>query len=206
MKVTRIRYWGIATFILCVLGFIALSSCSRPTTVEVPDESKINPERSVSDAEGQRLTDVASRATMPSFEREEVTSNPIAEDLQKYVGRYHVEISCDDPIVRCDSGHAEFILNLLPDGSAHRIIIHLGKITSATNSQYRDDLWSYDTEANQIIIHRSNGVELFYDIDKDQNLMFSIEKTEQFSDVNKTFFSEGNPRPLRPYKLIKIKR
>ena len=56
-----------------------------------------------------------------------------------------------------------------------------------------------------MILHRSNGVEFFYDIDKDQNLVMDLDKIAHASVLNEQYFAEGNPFPQQAYRLVKEK-
>lgn len=148
---------------------------------------------------GKKLTDVAGQVATPIDE--EGLADHISDNALPYVGRYRVVVSCKDPIVFCEQGTADFILNLLPDGTAHRTVIHLGTITFASENQYRQDYWKYDELNHQIILKRVSGVEFFYDIDKDKNLTMNLDRIANATDVNRTFFQEGNPFPHEAYKL-----
>lgn len=202
----NIRYLGISSVLLGVLALFILSSCTKSKPIEgIEEHQGTLKEREDVSEQGQSLTDVASKAATPNLQKEksDADENQIPDHSQKYVGRYHVEISCDDAIVHCDQGRAELILNLSADGSAYRTIIHLGKITFATPNQYRQDRWSYDAESNQIVLQRSNGVEFYYDIANDHSLVMNLDKIANHTEINKAFFAEGNPMPQQPYKLQK---
>lgn len=148
---------------------------------------------------GKKLTDVAGQVATP-IDEEGITDH-ISDNALPYAGRYRVAVSCKDPIVFCEKGTADFILNLLPDGTAHRTVIHLGTITFASENQYRQDYWKYDELNHQIILKRMSGVEFFYDIDKDKNLTMNLDRIANATDVNRVFFQEGNPFPHEAYKL-----
>lgn len=201
----NIRYLGILSVLIGILTLFVLTSCSKSKPIEVLEEQQGVSKQHQDDIseQGQSLTDVASKAATPNFQKEKSEDHQIPDHSQKYVGRYHVEISCEDPIVHCDQGRAEFILNLSPDGSAYRTIIHLGKITYATPNQYRQDRWLYDPESHQIVLERSNGVEFYYDIEKDHSLVMNLDKIANYTEINRAFFAEGNPIPQKPYKLQK---
>lgn len=89
----------------------------------------------------------------------------VNQEAMPYVGRYATKIDCEDAFVGCESGEADFIISLSPNGIAHRMIKHRGSITFTSNQQYRQDHWSYDPNVHQIILHRASGVDFFYDID-----------------------------------------
>lgn len=85
---------------------------------------------------GHKLTDLAGKATMPVHMEERKTPLALNKNAMPYVGRYRVDISCSDPYVGCERGTANFILNLLADGTAHRSIVYMGKIMF--NSSHQD--------------------------------------------------------------------
>lgn len=202
--------WRVSSFLSIVLGSALLTSCTQQSSMDVLEEDRQNQEyRNLSSLtvqeQGQSLSDAASksRSNQAALKGSEDVKT-VSEFLKRFVGRYHVEISCNDPIVNCTDGDAEFILNLLADGTAHRTIVHLGKISTITDD-YFDDHWTYDDTQRQIIVHRSNGLFFFYDLDSDDNLIFNIPKTVDFNELNRAYFAQGNPIPLHSYTLKKVK-
>ena len=160
------------------------------------------------EAGAHTLTELAAKTVNTQQENiinREQSKRPISQNAQQYVGRYFTQVECTDPFVQCPEGTADFILNLLSDGTAHRTIIHLGKVTFASKLQYRQDRWSYDATAHQIILHRASGVEFFYDLDAENNLVMDLEKIRSATETNRRYFAEGNPFPSRAYTLVKIK-
>lgn len=152
------------------------------------------------DMPSKRLSEVAGQPVSPSADDADKALVP--EAALAYVGRYQVKISCDDAYVKCEKGTADFILTLLPDGNAHRSIVYLGRVMAGTQMNYHLDYWMYDEATHQIIVHHSNGVEIFYDIDDRQNLRMDIEKIATVSTVNQQYFSR-NPLPAHAYYLEK---
>ena len=71
---------------------------------------------------------VAGRTFLPE-ENVDQTKKLSGTSLQ-YVGRYHTRISCEDAFADCESGEAEYILNLLPNGSAYWNVVHFGRVGS----------------------------------------------------------------------------
>ncbi len=189
----------------CIFSLLALGmvACNQEQFSEISaDENATFQTASKDDYEpvtGKKLTDVAGQTAVPI--EEEGLSVSVSDNALPYVGRYHVVVDCKDPIVYCEKGTADFILNLLPDGTAHRTIIHAGSITFASEHQYRQDHWKYDDINHQIILLRMNGVEFFYDIDKDKNLMMNLDKIANASEVNKKFFQDGHPFPHEAYVI-----
>ena len=193
-------YYGCFLVVICA----ALMGCNKPLEDSVAQQ--IKKETSAQSGEqAKSLTDVAGRATVPVGETESGLKNTMPQSAQPYIGRYQATISCDDPFVRCKEGTADYVINLLEDGIAHRNLIHSGQISFASNPYHRQDRWSYDVQNHQVILYRSNGVEFFYNIDKDQNLVMDLEKIAHASALNEQYFAEGNPFPQQAYRLLKEK-
>ncbi|NUF15792.1 hypothetical protein, partial [Acinetobacter lactucae] len=103
------------------------------------------------------LDDVAGRTFLPE-ENSDQSKKLNAASLQ-YVGRYHSRISCEDAFADCETGEAEYILNLLPDGTAYWNVIHFGRISnkdgakSAAINQLCPSLtWKVDSDAHELKI------------------------------------------------------
>ena len=188
---------------LVVLG---LTGCDFKTHIEFPkkEETKNTFDMSQDEnepVEGRKLIDIAGQAIAPESNDIDHASILVSEDARRYVGRYKVKVSCTDPIVYCEKGTADFILNLLEDGTAHRTITYLGTITYASAQQYRQDTWTLDEDNHQIVLHRASGVEFFYDIDKNKNLVMNLDRIANGTEVNRVYFQEGNPFPHEAYVL-----
>ena len=193
---------------MCVsmLVVLGLTGCDFKTHIEFPkkEETKNTFDMSQDEnepVEGRKLIDIAGQAIAPESNDIDHASILVSEDARRYVGRYKVKVSCTDPIVYCEKGTADFILNLLEDGTAHRTITYLGTITYASAQQYRQDTWTLDEDNHQIVLHRASGVEFFYDIDKNKNLVMNLERIANASPTNIAFFQEGNPFPHAAYVL-----
>lgn len=152
---------------------------------------------------GHKLTDLAGKAAMPVNLEETKVSSVLNKNAVPYIGRYRVEINCSDPYIGCEQGTANFILNLLADGTAHRSIVHMGKITFNSSHQYQQDHWLYDAINHQIIVQRESGVKFYYWIQPDQNLKMDLNKIAHADPLNQAFFEEGNPLPQQSYVLEK---
>lgn len=191
---------------VCMVPFliVGITACDQDHSEDISvDKNKTFQSASKDDYEpvtGKKLTDVAGQAAIP-MDSEESISEVVTDNALPYVGRYHVVVNCKDPIVFCKKGTADYILNLLADGTAHRTVVHSGAITFASDEQYRQDHWKYDEVNHQIILQRSNNVEFFYDIDKNKNLIMNLNRIANGSDVNRKFFQEGNPFPHEAYVL-----
>lgn len=78
---------------------------------------------------GRKLTEVAGRASLPVLQNEQ--NEEVRSTNLQYAGRYYTQVPCQDAFVNCGKGRAEYILNLLPDGSAHRMIATFGRVQLA---------------------------------------------------------------------------
>ena len=153
--------------------------------------------------ETKRLTEVAGQATAPM--QTAATEHHIPENHLTYVGRYTIQISCEDKFVMCESGKVDYILTLLPDGTAHRIFVNAGKISGDagdTEKKYRKDLWFYDEDAHQIVVARASGVNFYYNVDQDHNLIMDKNKIAIATENNREYF-KSNPLPSQNYHLIR---
>lgn len=183
-----------------------LVGCNQP--FEEPVAEQIERENqaansSTLDTQGNTLTEVAGKIPVPVADTTTDPQRKIPENAKPYVGRYQIAISCTDPIVKCKQGSADLVINLLADGTAYRSIIHLGKITFTSNRYQRQNYWSYDSTHHQVIVHRMSGVDFFYNIDQDQNLVMDLDKIAHASALNEQYFAEGNPFPQQAYCLVK---
>ncbi len=154
-------------------------------------------------AETKRLTEVAGQATAPI--QTAATEHHIPENHLTYVGRYTIQISCEDKFVMCERGTVDYILTLLPDGTAHRIFVNAGKISGDagdTEKKYRKDLWFYDEDAHQIVVARASGVNFYYNVDQDHNLIMDKNKIAIATENNREYF-KTNPLPSQNYHLIR---
>lgn len=187
----------------CFATSTLLFACSNSDNLNemvVPHVSKYD--QKVTSEEGSALTDLAGKATVLKPIDDQAASSLLTEAARKYVGRYRAEIDCKDAFAECENGTANFIVNLLPSGIAHRSIVHMGKITFESSRQYRQDYWSYDEILHEIILHRESGVKVFYFIDDDNNLIMDLDKIAYATEINKQFFSQ-NPLPQHAYVLKK---
>ena len=201
--------YSLCTFygVLSLMTLSMMTGCDHSNSFEEIDQhaeafhadqhNNINPE-------GINLNEVAGKATAPAHIENVTKTLKLSEAAQKLVGRYRVVISCEDKFVYCEQGSAEFILNLLPDGTAHRIFVHMGKVTFSSGQHYRKDAWVYDHHLNQVILIRGNGVQFYYDIDQQGNLVMNLNKIASFTPENRQYFIHGNPFPQFAYTLKKF--
>lgn len=195
----------------------ALTACDQEQPVKLQqfnqEQSSIESEllHEVAEIEdeiqGMKLIDVVSQATVPQQNHPKHTQasmGPVSEAQLKYVGRYHVEMSCEQSQIPCQQGTVQYIVNLLPDSTSHRIVLHLGKVYADRLDpirSYRKDLWDYDEQLHEIVIHLSEGADLFYRIDEDQNLEMDLDKTLNDNPFNREFFKQHYPLPNFSYRL-----
>ena len=151
-------------------------------------------------AETKRLTEVAGQATAPM--QTVAIEHHIPENHLSYVGRYTTQISCEDKFVMCERGTVDYILTLLPDGTAHRIFVNAGQISYDNKKQYGKDLWFYDEDAHQIVVARASGVNFYYNVDQDHNLIMDKNKIAIATENNREYF-KSNPLPSQNYHLIR---
>lgn len=180
----------------------ALIACDSQYASHHPIVDEALREKIAQQVEGQKLRQIASEVVLP--ERNRVSNAKVPEQARPYVGRYKVVMRCDDPFIFCKEGTADFMISLLEDGTAHRTIIYLGSIQSASEDQYRQDTWSYNSQTHQITLHRASGVEFFYNIDHEGNIVMDLDKIANASQVNRDYFAKTKRFPTQAYKLLKI--
>lgn len=191
------------SFILIGLG--AITACDfRQKSTDIHSPS--NETQKLNEIEqAKTLTQVAGRATVP----EETAATPsVLQAYEKpFIGRYHAKIPCSDDFMPCTEGNAEYILNLGEDGAVHRSVVQYGKIFTEktkpefSNANYRRDSWSVNLAEAELIVHRKEGVNIYYQI-KDQNhLVMDLEKINK--GKNKQIFEQGYPKPSRAYELMR---
>jgi hypothetical protein len=153
---------------------------------------------------------VAGRTFLPE-ENLDQTKKLSAISLQ-YVGRYHTRISCEDAFADCESGEAEYILNLLPNGSAYWNVIHFGRVGSkdgakstAINQLCPDLNWKVHEREHELIIHCPlSNVNFYFKTDSRKRLIVNLEKLF-YSDYgkNRDFLEQNYFVPKQAYVLTK---
>ena len=157
--------------------------------------------------QGMKLIDVVSQVALPPPQHPQHTQasiGPVSAAQLKYAGRYHVEMTCEESQIPCKQGTVQYIVNLLPDSTSHRIILHLGKVYADQLDpirSYRKDLWDYDETLHEIVIHMVEGADLFYQIDAEHNLQMDLDKTLNYNAFNQAFFKNQYPLPNFSYRL-----
>jgi len=194
--------------ICCCLGLIA---CDSKSPLEEPVSTTYNDAIVSREGDGDvfpatKLRDAVSQMSHAINTNDKLMEVNVTDEALPFVGRYKTNIDCMDKIINCDGGQANVILNLLPDGTAHSSIIHLGQISYSPNLQYARDLWYFDPEENEIVLERSSGVTFFFKADQSNKLIMDSHKVKYSTPQNREFFDRGNPEPARDYVLIKEKK
>jgi len=157
------------------------------------------------------LTEVAGQATLPTINKfvpsDEIDKIPTKAEA--FVGRYHAQIDCEDPFAMCNKGNAEFIINLLADGTAHRTFVYMGKVTNdsniiKSNRTYQKNTWIYDEATHEIIVNRIEGIQFFYKVDSQHNLVMDLDKILNGTEANRLYFRQHNLAPTKAYVLYKF--
>ncbi len=198
--------------VCALLGGGLLSACNNdqqvsPVTQADTANAGLNTiEKPLISDQGQKLTEVAGQATMPE-QGNAKGKGTISAQQRQYVGRYHTQINCEDAFALCEKGTAEFIINLLPDGSAHRTFVYLGKMTgekTPSRRNFQQDTWHYDAEHHEIVIARVEGIHFYYHVNAQDELQMDLERIQHATEFNQNYYAMGNPLPEQAYVLKKI--
>lgn len=210
-RVNLLRIVGIS---LCMM----LSACdsSKSNSKQLAGSDQNHPSTEITQSkpdepassDGRNLADVAGQATLPEIKKLD-QNNTISKKAEAFVGRYHTEINCEDPFAMCEHGSSEFIINLLPDGTAHRTIVYMGRVTVEKNEKaeaypYQKNTWIYDDQNNQIVVNRKEGIQFFYHVDAHNNLVMDIDKILNGTEENRRYFSQHNIAPTKNYVMEKF--
>ena len=196
------------------LGLNACDSQRPPHEQLMSSETASNPAQATpslpATVDGHKLTEVAGQATLPKQNSSNVA---VVDQLNTYelqfVGRYHTQMACEDSFVDCKQGDAEYILNLLPDGTAHRIVMHYGKVYSENGSQqkhryYRVATWAVNRAEKELVVYPQGGNPIYYDIERSDRLVMNLKKIRAAAQAHPHDSAE-KPLfiPSRAYVLIK---
>ena len=195
--------WG-----LVFIALVGMMACDSSGVVENFSQNPNKSPQSLEAEQAKTLIEIAGQATLPAMTH--ARKSPIKPYEKPFVGRYHAHIPCDDHFVPCTAGTAEYILNLSADGSVHRSIVQFGKVfaentqTDSRNANYRRDTWSINLEKTELVVHRKDGVNFYYDIQDPQHLIMNLDKiNRENSGGDKYFFKQGYRKPLKAYVLLK---
>ena len=192
-----------------VMGLIGLSlvACDRGAPKLAQQDENAVAQTSVATDTGKRLTDVAGRATLQDGSEYAPRTLDISE--QRFIGRYRTQIQCDGYFFPCKEGSADFILNILPDGTVHRSVVRLGKLFSErprsdfSNLAYRRDTWTMNRERTELIVHRKDGINFYYRVVDSETLMMDLDKSNNLDVKNQKLYARGFPKLERAYTLKK---
>ena len=195
--------WG-----LVFIALVGVIACDSSGVVENFSQNPNKSPQSLEAEQAKTLIEIAGQATLPAMTH--ARKSLIKPYEKPFVGRYHAHIPCDDNFVPCAAGTAEYILNLSADGSVHRSIVQFGKVfaentqTDSRNANYRRDTWSINLEKTELVVHRKDGVNFYYDIQDPQHLIMNLDKiNRENSGGDKYFFKQGYRKPLKAYVLLK---
>lgn len=205
-----------AVIALCSGFGVACSSSNTPENAEKnstnnqPTE-EIQPTHAEAQSDhGKKLTEIAGQATIPHDSG--LDPVPVPEHAKVFIGRFHANVKCDDHFIPCKEGNADFILNLLPDGTVHRSIIQFGKVFAdkapqpGNNVNYRKDTWTVDQAHQELVVHRKEGVNFYYKVIDENRIVMDLDKIRkgiEQEDRNQELFSQGYPEPQQAYELVK---
>lgn len=187
-------------------------SQTQPKPVEAAVSTVLADDQTVS-SEGVSLTEIAGQAMIPHVVSKRM-EKPSQQDLI-YAGRYHARIPCSDPFAGCvnNENEAEYIINLLEDGSVYWINTSFGRLGSDPSRDMteieqmcKQVQWHAHKELNEIMIRCENAnVNLYYKINKEQNLVLDLDKIWNGDHgQNRKFFNEY-PFPKKAYVFEKVK-
>lgn len=192
---------------LSMLG-INLSACDMGHSTSEPSNSQIHPLQvaATQTDTGKKLSAVAGQATLPEAQHQPSNKLELSEEALRYVGRYHTQMSCEDSSIVCDQSHAEYILTLLADGTAHQTMVGLGRLASESSikakNSYRQDHWDFDKHQHEIVIALQEGVDVYYQIEADHELKLNLARTmDSNRGENRQYFDQGYPLPKHEYVL-----
>ncbi|ENU28938.1 hypothetical protein F991_03062 [Acinetobacter sp. CIP-A165] len=205
----------------CVLSF-GLTACDRDYSesakqiqMQSSDEVSVVPDEPSSFTDdGVPLTKVAGQATLPYSGMGKRNLTEPSETSMTYVGRYHARIPCTDAFAGCvnHEKEAEYILNLLEDGSVYWINTSFGRL-GADSSQNVAKIeqtckhvqWYAHEELNEIMVRcDAANISLYYEINQNQDLVLNLDKLWNGNNgENRKFFKEY-PFPQKAYVFKKI--
>jgi hypothetical protein len=212
-KISLFRILGIS---ICSLLSACDSSKSNNKQQSVSDSQNSSSELALQEeiqalpaSDGKKLSEVAGQATLPAMADVKSfgpQSETLASKAEEFVGRYHVQMSCEDPFAKCEKGNAEFIINLLADGTAHRTFVYMGKMTYEntdvkSSRSYQKNTWIYDEVQHEIIVNRIEGIQFFYKVDEKNNLVMDLDKILNGTEENRLYFKQHHTAPTKAYVL-----
>lgn len=210
----RLSFPHFSVGILLVLG---LSACDRQHP-ESTQQAQTQPSHEADEqsvvAEGMSLTKVAGQALLPYSGTPVRNLTQPSEASLAYVGRYHARIPCTDPFAGCvnHENEAEYILNLLEDGSVYWTNTSFGRLgvdpsRNVTKiEQMCNQVQWYAHEAQNEIMVRCDAanISLYYQINQDRDLVLDLDKLWHANNgENQAFFKEY-PFPKKAYVFKRV--
>ncbi|ESK54096.1 MAG: hypothetical protein I8H98_09365 [Moraxellaceae bacterium] len=212
-------------FSVGILFSFGLSACDshHPESMKQPTQAQPNGEEvsapNVSDdektisSEGVALTEVAGQATIPHVASNHMTK-PTQQDL-RYAGRYHARIPCTDAFAGCVKGEkeAEYILNLLEDGSVYWTNTSFGRLGADPSRNIakieqtcKQVQWHVHTTGKKIMVRcEAADLNLYYQISQNHDLVLDLDQIWNADHGrNRKFFKEY-PFPQQAYIFEKVK-
>ncbi|QER38493.1 hypothetical protein F2A31_01740 [Acinetobacter suaedae] len=214
----RLSFPHFSVGVLLVLG---LSACdnhhpepTQQTPIQPNQDMKVVDEQPSAADEGVSLTKIAGQASLPySGSRARNLTQPSEASLA-YVGRYHARIPCSDPFAGCvnQENEAEYILNLLEDGSVYWTNTSFGRLgmdpsrnVAKIEQMCNQVQWYAHEEQNEIMVRcDAANINLYYQIDRNQDLVLDLDKLWHGNNgENQAFFKEY-PFPKKAYVFKKV--
>lgn len=183
---------------------VSLQSCHdiSPLDESTLPQKELASAQALADQSGVSLKTVVSRPGV-IYADQKKSDALLSDEAKLLVGRYHVRLSCEDPIALCKEGEADFIVNLLPDGYVRRTIVYLGSVSPIDEGQYRQDQWTFDAKRQEVVVHLVEGAKFYLELNDAKNLVMNINRTRNASIENQKFYAEFY-LPRQPYELQKI--
>lgn len=207
-------FWNFGVLLLSCAALIACDmnhASSKEHMQTVPSKIDTAEQTAKVDMKSAKsLGDVAGQVALPEMSHD--ASTPVTASTQKYAGRYHTRISCKDAFADCESGEAEYILTLLPDGSAYWNVIHFGQVgvsdgakIAALDQRCPTFEWQVNAAERELNVRCIlSDINFYYRVDQHQNLVVNIDKLKS-SDAGKTrrFLERYYFVPEHEYVLVK---
>lgn len=171
-------------------------------------------EQASSDTEAMSLNQVAGQATLPHpVVRKHDHHQPSGADLI-YAGRYHARIPCTDPFAGCvnNEKEAEYILNLLNDGSVYWTNTSFGRLGSDPSRSVakieqtcKQVHWHVHKELNEIMVRcDAADLNLYYQINSNRDLVLNLDKMWNEGNGNNRKFFKEYPFPQQAYVFKRV--
>ena len=193
-----------------------LSACDSHHPESAKQQAQTQPSHEIMESDpqhGMSLTQVAGQVTLPRPVTHKHTPTKLSETELAYVGRYHARIPCTDAFAGCvnNEKEAEYIMNLLEDGSVYWTNTSFGRLGSDLSRNVakieqtcKQVQWRVEPVEKEIVVRcAAADVNLYYQINQDQNLVMDLDKIWNGDQGrNRKFFKEY-PFPKKAYVFEK---